>query len=230
MNRRTPNIGKRILIVGGAGYIGSEVNKRLHQHGYQTVILDNLSHGNVKCVPYGEFIKSDINHPLDLEHVFQQYFFDGVMHFAALTDVGESTVNPLAYYQNNVASTLNLLNCAVKYAVKAFVFSSSAAIFGIPQTPLIDENHPCQPINPYGQTKWMVEKILQDFDRAYGLKSCSFRYFNAAGADPEGEIGWYPRKENNLIPLLLKSLFDRSKRVTLFGSDYPTPDGSCIRD
>ncbi len=231
MNIR-PTKKKKILVVGGAGYIGSYVNKRLHQLGYETVIYDNLSRGNRKNVLYGTFVEGDLANSLSLTKLFESYSFDGIMHFAAFTDVGESVRNPAVYYQNNVLNTLNLLNAAIEYRIKAFVFSSSAAVYGMPraQTSLINEDHPCHPINPYGRTKLFVEEILKDFDAAYGLKSCCLRYFNAAGADPEGEIKWQERKENNLIPLLLKSLKNPTQKVTLFGKDYPTSDGSCIRD
>ncbi|MBA3603678.1 MAG: UDP-glucose 4-epimerase GalE [Parachlamydiaceae bacterium] len=229
MNRR-PVKNKTILIVGGAGYIGSHVNKLLYLHGYDTVVFDNLSHGDSRNVLYGSFFEGDLENASDLKNLFKAHSFDGVMHFAALTDVGESIRNPAVYYRNNVSNTLNLLDIAVENGVKFFVFSSSAAIFGMPIKDLIDEQHSRSPINPYGHSKLIVEAMLQDYDQAYGLKSCSLRYFNAAGADPECEIVWYDRKENNLIPLLLKSLKDPSKKVTLFGTDYPTVDGTCIRD
>lgn len=229
MNRTSAQNSKKILITGGAGYIGSHVNKRLYQHGYSTVVLDNLSRGHRSQVCYGEFIEGDIGSASDLSVLFKAHRFDGIMHFAALTDVGESVINPLIYYQNNLASTINLLNFAVKHGVKAFVFSSSAAIFGNPIAPSIDESHPCQPINPYGQTKLMTETILNQFDSAYGLKSCCLRYFNAAGGDPHGEIRLQPRSENNLIPRLLRGL-QHNRPVTLYGTDYPTNDGTCIRD
>jgi UDP-glucose 4-epimerase len=151
------------------------------------------------------------------------------MHFAAFIDVGESVREPAKYYENNVIKTLNLLNIMLKYQVKTLIFSSSAAIFGYPQANHIVESHACHPINPYGETKWMVEKILHDFDRAYGLKSCCFRYFNAAGGDPTGHIKNYQTQVTNLIPLALQSI--KCKRpLTIFGTDYPTLDGTCIRD
>jgi UDP-glucose 4-epimerase len=230
MNSVTKANVKTLLIIGGAGYIGSYVNKRLNQIGYETVVFDNLSRGHRSNVSCGSFIQGDLADPSTLESLFQQNSFAGILHFAAYTDVGESVTNPYMYYQNNVVNTLTLLHLAVKYGIKSFVFSSSAAIFGLPVKDLIDENHPCAPINPYGRTKWFIEMILQDFDRAYGLKSCCLRYFNAAGADPEGEIKWHPRKESNLIPLLLRSLQEPRQKVTLYGSDYPTHDGTCIRD
>lgn len=230
MDRRTEVKSKTLLVIGGAGYVGSYVNKRLSQAGYETVIYDNLSRGHRSNVVRGNFIQGDLADQPALEALFQQHTFAGILHFAAYTDVGESVTNPYIYYQNNVSNTLNLLHLAVNYGVKAFVFSSSAAIFGLPLSDRIDENHPCAPINPYGRTKWFIEMLLQDFDRAYGLKSCCLRYFNAAGADPEGEIKWHKRRETNLIPLLLRSLQEPKQKVTLFGSDYPTRDGTCIRD
>lgn len=230
MNRRTNNSAKTILIAGGAGYIGSHVNKKLHQMGYSTVVIDNLSRGHPLSACYGTFYQGDLGNSIDLEQVFQNHTFDGIMHFAAHLDVGESVINPYHYYQNNVCNTLNLLHFAVKYNVKNFVFSSSAAIFGLPQKESIDEMHPQKPINPYGHSKLMMETIFNDFDHAYGLKSCCLRYFNAAGADPEGQLRLYPRKESNLIPRLLQSLQDPAYTFTLYGTDYPTADGTCIRD
>lgn len=230
MNRRTQAKSKTLLVIGGAGYVGSYVNKRLQQEGYDTVVFDNLSRGHRSNVVCGSFVQGDLADLATLESLFRQHTFSGILHFAAYTDVGESVNNPYIYYQNNVVNTLNLLQLAVNYGVKTFVFSSSAAIFGVPLKDLIDEDHPCAPINPYGRTKWFIEMLLQDFDHAYGLKSCCLRYFNAAGADPEGEIKWHPRKETNLIPLLLRSLKEPKQKVTLFGSDYPTRDGTCIRD
>lgn len=221
---------KNILIVGGAGYIGSHVNKVLHDRGFNTVVFDNLSRGNKNAVIAGDFIEGDMANMTDLQKVFGNFSFDAVMHFAALTDVGESIHQPSMYYQNNVVNTLNLLNSMIQHKVKYFIFSSSAAIFGMPQSKTIKEDHPCNPINPYGQTKLMVEHILKDFDQAYGLKSCSLRYFNAAGGDPDGVIKYTKRKENNLIPLVLNSLKSDNGKVTIFGNDYPTNDGTCIRD
>lgn len=221
---------KTILVVGGAGFIGSHVNQMLYQTGYQTIVLDNLSQGNRQAVLNGIFIEGDIADTEKLHQLFNTYPIDAVMHFAALTDVGESVINPLKYYINNVSNTLNLLNVMLQHSVKIFIFSSTAAIFGIPQTPFIAEDHPCNPVNPYGTSKLMVENILQDCDYAYGLRSCSLRYFNAAGGDPHGKIKYYKRKESNLIPLVLRSLKDPTAAVTIYGTDYPTSDGTCIRD
>lgn len=221
---------KKILINGGAGYIGSYVNKLLASRGYSTVVLDDLSRGNKAAVVVGEFIKGDFGDKELLGRLFSSYDFQAVFHFAALTDVGESIFHPERYYQNNVIKTLNLLSAMAEYEVEYFIFSSSAAIFGAPRQEKISEEHPCHPINAYGHTKLIVEMILRDFERGHGIKSTSLRYFNAAGADPGGHIKWQVRKENNLIPLLLNALQDSKQKITLFGTDYPTPDGTCIRD
>ncbi len=219
-----------ILIVGGAGFIGSHVNKMLYQAGYQTIVLDNLSRGYRQAVQYGTFIEGDLADTAVLYQIFENYAIDAVMHFAAFIDIGESVKNPAKYYFNNVAHTLNLLTAMLRYEVKTFIFSSTAAIFGHPLHPLINESHPCCPINPYGETKWMVEKILRDFENAYGLKFCCLRYFNAAGGDPEGKIKNYQLHTHNLIPRILLSLKKPDGVVTINGTDYPTPDGTCIRD
>jgi UDP-glucose 4-epimerase len=219
-----------ILIVGGAGFIGSHVNKMLNKAGYKTVVLDNLSKGRREAVAYGTFIEGDLGNTQTLEALFKKHSVDAVMHFAAFIDVGESVANPLKYYENNVVNTLRLLEAMIKYNVKKFIFSSSAAIFGLPQILPLPEDHPSHPINPYGETKWMVEKILHDFDVAYGLKSCCLRYFNAAGGDPEGEILNYQTGGTNLIPIVLRSLKSDAGSVTIFGTDYPTEDGTCVRD
>lgn len=221
---------KKILIVGGAGFIGSHVNKMLNEAGYETIVFDNLSSGNARAVVRGTFVQGDMANANELDALFTLHHFDAVMHFAAMTDVGESVFHPGAYYENNVVCTLNLLKHMVKFDVKAFIFSSSAAVYGIPETPAIRESCVCQPINPYGRSKLMVEQILQDFERAYGLQYCALRYFNAAGGDPTGEIKNYKCRENNLIPLALKCLLDPKGHITLFGTDYDTPDGTCIRD
>lgn len=219
-----------ILVVGGAGYIGSHVNKMLEDDGYQTVVLDNLSLGSRQAVTCGTFVQGDIGNRQDLDNIFTRFSIDAVMHFAALTDVGESMANPAKYYLNNVVNTLNLLEAMRHHGVNTFIFSSSAAIYGNPQRDLIDETHPCHPINPYGQTKLIIENILADYDRAYGFKFSCLRYFNAAGGDPSGEIKNFKSKESNLIPLTLRSLLNPKGSITIFGTDYPTPDGTCIRD
>jgi UDP-glucose 4-epimerase len=218
-----------ILVIGGAGFIGSHVCNMLSQEGFRPIIFDNLSTGKIEAVEQHTFIQGDLANPQDLDHVFEAYPITAVMHFAAVISVGESTVDPLKYYTQNVAYTLNLLQAMRKHQVKTLIFSSSAAIFGNPIAIPVSENHPCMPINPYGQTKLMIEKILDDCDRAYGIKSTCLRYFNAAGGDPKGKIKNYQQNETNLIPIVLGGL-KHSKPVTIFGTDYPTPDGTCIRD
>lgn len=221
---------KCVLVVGGAGFIGSYVNKALHHANYTTIVLDNLSKGDRRAVLYGTFIEGDISDKSLLDQIFKSYSIDAVMHFAGLTDVGESMQQPIKYYQNNVAYTLNLLESMQNHGVNFFIFSSSAAIFGNPQENLIKENHPTLPINPYGQTKLMVEIILKDLEKSGNLKFCCLRYFNAAGGDPNGEIKNYRKKENNLIPIALRSLLEPKKQIIINGTDYPTFDGTCIRD
>lgn len=233
-NQQNPQ--KWVLVVGGAGFIGSHVNALLQRCGYQTVVLDNLSRGNPKAVQKGIFIQGDIQNSALLDEIFTTYPIDAVMHFAAFTEVGESVTEPIMYYKNNVMATLNLLESMHKHRVHTFIFSSSAAIFGMPQEKLVTETHPCQPISPYGQTKLMVEEILRDLDHAYALKSCCLRYFNAAGGDPRGEIKNYKTKEANLIPILLRKLRNieynpnANECISIFGTDYPTPDGTGVRD
>lgn len=218
-----------ILIVGGAGFIGSHLNKMLNNLGYTTVVFDNLSRGDRATLLSGTFIEGDMGNQQALEQLFQKHHFDVVFHFAALIDVGESIHTPAAYYLNNVSHTLNLLRMMITYGIKYFVFSSTAAVYGVPVCDCIPESHSTLPINPYGHTKLMVETILRDFDRAYGLKSYCLRYFNAAGGDPEGQIKYYQKKPNNLIPIVLRSILNHHP-VTIHGTDYPTPDGTCIRD
>ena len=223
-------MAKFILIVGGAGFIGSHVNKMLHRAGYETIVLDNLSCGHREAVRYGIFIEGDLADTALLNHIFESYSIEAVMHFAAFIDVGESVINPAKYYLNNVVHTLNLLTAMQRYEVKNFIFSSTAAIFGYPLEPLIKEDHPCKPINPYGETKWIIEKMVRDFEAAYGLKFCCLRYFNAAGGDPEVEIKNHQIQTSNLIPRILLSLKKSDSIVTIYGNDYSTPDGTCIRD
>jgi UDP-glucose 4-epimerase len=221
---------KTILVVGGAGYIGSHMVKMLIKSGYQVVTLDNLATGYRDAVSGGDFVFGDIADKLNLERLLSGYSIDGVMHFASFIQVGESVQHPSKYYQNNVAATLNLLDAMVAHHIPALIFSSSAAIFGEPAYTPIDEPHPKQPINPYGLSKWMIEQILGDYDQAYGLKSVCLRYFNAAGADPEGQLGERHEPETHLIPLVLQVASKRRQAITIFGQDYDTPDGTCIRD
>lgn len=218
-----------VLVTGGAGFIGSVVNQMLLEKGYETVIYDNLSTGNAHAVTGGVLIQGDLSDKEKLEDIFSHYPIQAVMHFAASTDVGESVENPINYYQNNFVCSLNLFDTMVKYKVKHLIFSSSAAVYGMPDLPKITEETACLPINPYGETKWMSEKVLRDYRIAYGLISTSLRYFNAAGADPTGKIRSFKKKENNLIPLVLNAIL-KNKPLTIYGTDYQTPDGTCIRD
>lgn len=219
-----------ILVVGGAGYIGSHMVKMLLGRGYGVTTLDNLSTGHRDAVLGGEFVLGDLADRALLDKLFSERRIDGVMHFASFIQVGESVQNPARYYENNVVNTLNLLDAMVAHDVKRFIFSSSAAVYGEPIRVPIDETHPKNPINPYGRSKWMVEQMLADYDRAYGLKSVSLRYFNAAGADPEGRLGERHEPETHLIPLVLQAASGRRESVQVFGRDYDTPDGTCIRD
>ena len=219
-----------ILVVGGAGYIGSHMVKQLAASGTEVITLDNLSCGYRDAVKYGEFVEGDLGDPAVLDHIFSNYSIDAVMHFAAYIEVGESVRDPGKYYHNNVVNTLILLDAMLQHDVEHFIFSSTAAIFGEPAYTPIDEKHRKEPINPYGRTKLIVEQMLQDYDAAYGLKSTCLRYFNAAGADPEGELGERHNPETHLIPLVLQAASGRREDIKVFGSDYPTEDGTCIRD
>lgn len=219
-----------ILIVGGAGYIGSHVNKLLNESGYETIILDNLSHGHKEAVQWGTFYKGDIKDIPTIEKIFEEYDISAVMHFSSFIEVGESVQDPMKYYQNNVVNTLNLLNTMLKYNVKKFIFSSTCATYGVPQKIPLTEDHPQNPINPYGWTKLMVERILKDYDTAYGLKSIILRYFNASGADESGLIGEDHTPESHLIPLILDAAIGKRDDIKIYGTDYDTHDGTCIRD
>jgi len=219
-----------ILVIGGAGYIGSHMVKQLSTSGTEVITLDNLSCGYRDAIKYGEFIEGDLGDPAVLDHVFSNYQIDAVMHFAAFIEVGESVRDPARYYQNNVLNTMMLLDAMIQHNIGNFIFSSTAAIFGEPEYTPIDEKHSKNPINPYGRTKLMVEQILQDYDSAYGLKSTCLRYFNAAGADPDGELGERHNPETHLIPLILQAASGRREDIKVFGDDYPTEDGTCVRD
>lgn len=220
----------RILVVGGAGYIGSHLLKHLKINGYATVTLDNLSNGHRDAVCSGRLIVGDMGDMALIDRLLSSERFDAVMHFASFIQVGESVRNPAAYYHNNFVLTKQLVDALLRHGIQHFIFSSTAAVYGIPSTDLLTENHPCQPINPYGRSKWMIEQLLRDYDVAFGLKSVSLRYFNAAGADPEGQLGERHDPETHLIPLALRAAAGMSDPLTVYGSDYPTPDGSCIRD
>lgn len=220
----------RILVVGGAGYIGSHMVKMLLDTGQSTVTLDNLVNGHRDAVLGGEFVFGDLSDAALLDGLFRSYTFDAVMHFASFIQVGESVKDPAKYYQNNVACTLNLLDAMVTHGVRKLIFSSTAAIFGDPCYTPIDEAHSRKPINPYGRSKLMVEQVLADYDLAYGLKSVCLRYFNAAGADPDGLLGERHNPETHLIPLVLQAASGRRESISVYGDNYATPDGSCIRD
>lgn len=221
---------KNILVVGGAGYIGSHMVKFLGQHGCRVTTLDSLVGGFRDAVLHGAFVQGDIADRSLLDSLFAAQRFDAVMHFASHIQVGESVAEPAKYYQNNLVNTLTLLDAMRAAGVGRFIFSSTAAIFGEPRSDRIDETHPMQPINPYGRTKLMVEQALADYDTAYGLKSVCLRYFNAAGADPEGQLGERHEPETHLIPLVLRAASGRRPHISVFGRDYDTPDGTCIRD
>jgi len=222
-----------ILVTGGAGYIGSHAVLALKAKGYDVVILDNLVYGHREIVENhlkAELIVGDTRDRALLDQLFQTRPISAVMHFAAYAYVGESVSNPAKYYHNNVVGTLTLLEAMQKAGINQFVFSSTCATYGIPTSVPISETHPQQPINPYGASKLMVEQILQDFDTAYQLKSVIFRYFNAAGADPQGRTGEDHQPETHLIPLILLTALGKRKAIKIFGTDYPTRDGTCIRD
>lgn len=221
---------KNILVIGGAGYIGSHMVRMLAKQGYNPVVFDNLSKGHREAVANYPFELGDLGDKARLTEVFKKYGIEAVMHFAAFAEVGESVKEPSKYYHNNVAKVLDLLDALVENDIKYFVFSSTAATFGEPVRPKIDESHPQNPINPYGNTKLMVEKILADFDTAYGLKATALRYFNASGADDSGEIGESHNPETHLIPIVLQAAAGKRASIKMFGTDYSTPDGTCVRD
>ena len=222
-----------ILVTGGAGYIGSHAVLALQRSGYDVIILDNLVYGHqdlVETVLKTELIIGDTNDRPLLDQLFSSRKIDAVMHFSAYAYVGESVTNPDKYYRNNVVGTLTLLEAMKEAGINKFVFSSTCATYGVPEIVPIPEEHPQNPINPYGATKLMVERILSDFDIAYDFKSVRFRYFNAAGADPEGLLGEDHNPETHLIPLILLAALGKRDSISIFGTDYPTPDGTCIRD
>ncbi|MHC0062387.1 UDP-glucose 4-epimerase GalE [Nostoc sp. UIC 10890] len=222
-----------ILVTGGAGYIGSHTVLALKQAGYNVVILDNLVYGHrelVEKVLEVELIVGDTGDRALLDDIFKTHDISAVMHFSAYAYVGESVTDPAKYYRNNVLGTFTLLEAMLAASVKKFVFSSTCATYGVPEFVPIPETHPQNPINPYGATKLMVERILSDFDVAYGFQSVRFRYFNAAGANPNGLLGEDHNPETHLIPLVLMTALGKRESISIFGTDYPTPDGTCIRD
>ena len=219
-----------VLVTGGAGYVGSHACKALARHGFMPVVYDNLSYGHADSVRWGPLERGDILDRARLDEVIGVHRPAAIMHFAAFIAVGESVADPGKYYRNNVAGALNLIEAARDHGIGAFVFSSTAAVYGIPDLVPIPENAPKRPINPYGHSKWMVETMLRDFGAAHGLKSTALRYFNAAGADPDGETGERHEPETHLIPLALDAVAGNGRPLTVFGEDYPTADGTCIRD
>lgn len=225
--------GATILVTGGAGYIGSHTVRALLAQGYQPIVLDNLSNGHraiaaeVLQVP---LIVGDTRDRALLDRLFAEHPIQAVIHFAASIEVGESVRDPGNFYANNVSGSLTLLQAMVAAGCQQLVFSSTCATYGLPQVIPIPEDHPQAPINPYGRSKWMVEQFLQDFQAAYGLRSVIFRYFNAAGADPQGDLGEAHDPETHLIPLVLEAAAGQRPSIQVYGTDYPTPDGTCIRD
>ncbi|RZB36594.1 MAG: UDP-glucose 4-epimerase [Desulfobacteraceae bacterium Eth-SRB2] len=221
---------EKILVVGGAGYIGSHMVKDLLDSGYAVITLDDLSTGHRELVTGGEFIEGGLGDRVLLERLFSTHKISAVMHFAAFSLVGESVEEPLKYYRNNMAATAELLDSMIRHNVTRFIFSSTAAVYGEPVEIPITENHPRNPTNPYGKSKIAVERMLKDCDFAYGLKYISLRYFNASGADESGKIGERHSNETHLIPLVLEVATGQRENIKIFGTSYPTPDGTCIRD
>lgn len=220
----------RVLVCGGAGYIGAHMVRRLLRDGHDVVVLDNLSTGHRAAVQDAELVEADLLDADAVVRAFDARRFDCVMHFSARSLVGESMLRPYDYYRANFTGTLNLLDAMHRADVGRFIFSSTAAVFGVPQSALIDESHPTVPINPYGASKLMVERMLEDAAAAYGLRSVCLRYFNAAGASPSGGIGESHAPETHLVPLAIGALLHEGRRLKVFGTDYDTADGTCIRD
>lgn len=219
-----------ILVTGGAGYIGSHTNKLLLREGYETVVLDNLVHGHRENVVGGVFVEGDVSDSDLLDRLFSECEIDAVIHFAAFAYVGESVADPAKYYKNNVANTISLLDAMVRHGVRKIIFSSTCATYGVPDRNPIVEEESQDPVNPYGASKWMIERIIKDYASAYGFSYCIFRYFNAAGADPDCEIGEWHVPETHIIPLILDVAMGRRDHLDVYGTDYDTRDGTCIRD
>lgn len=220
----------RVLVTGGAGYIGAHTCKVLAQAGHEPIVYDNLVHGHRHAVQWGPFAEGDIQDRARLDAVIAEHAPEAVIHFAAFAYVGESVTDPGKYYRNNVAGTLSLMEAIRDHGIAHLVFSSTCATYGVPESVPITEDAPQHPINPYGQSKLTVERMMADFGRAHGLGWIALRYFNASGADPDGETGEDHTPETHLIPLILDAAMGRRPAITVFGDDYDTPDGSCIRD
>ncbi len=222
---------KTVLVMGGAGYIGSHTVKHLLDNGYRVIVADNLVYGHLEAIDKrAAFIHADLLNSASLYAIFNRHEIHAVIHFAAFAYVGESVQDPQKYYLNNVVGTINLLNAMLANNVKNIVFSSTCATYGEPNYIPIDEKHPQSPINPYGKSKLMIEQIFADYEKAYELNHISLRYFNAAGCSAEGEIGESHTPETHLIPLVLKAIKGERDSIHVFGTDYDTPDGTCIRD
>ncbi len=219
-----------ILVAGGAGYIGSHASRELYAAGYTPLIVDNLSEGHPESVICGEFLEGDLKDKLFLDQLFKQHSIHGVMHFAGKCYVGESMSDPAIYYEENLSSALTLLKAMLKHGVNNFIFSSSCATYGNPISLPLRETHPQDPVNPYGETKYFIERILRHYDRAYGLRYCALRYFNAAGASLDARIGESHDPESHLIPRILGTVTGKYEKLQIFGDDYPTADGTCLRD
>ncbi len=220
----------KILVTGGAGYIGSHTAKWLAKHEKEFLVFDNLSRGHEWAVKWSHFVHEDLGNREAVVRTLRDNKIDAVIHFAAHSQVGESMVKPEIYFRNNVMNTMTLLEAMKETGVKYIIFSSTAAVYGNPETTPIDENHPKRPVNPYGESKLMMERTLHWYGEAHGLKWMALRYFNAAGADPDGEIGEDHTPESHLIPIVLEALLGRRDPVQIFGTDYPTPDGTAVRD
>src|SRR3989339_198752 len=221
---------KTILVTGGAGYIGSHCAKLLSKKRFRVVVYDSLVRGYRDAVKYGEFFQGDIGDRASLDALFTSYPIDAVMHFAAFIAVGESVEKPDLYLTNNYEKTLVLLDAMAAHGVGKFIFSSTSALYGDPQYVPIDENHPLNPVNPYSRSKAQVEQTLREREASQGLQSVVFRYFNAAGADSEGELGERHDPETHLAPLVIRAALGAGKPLSIFGTDYDTPDGTCVRD
>ncbi|MBO3758867.1 UDP-glucose 4-epimerase GalE [Ciceribacter sp. L1K22] len=221
---------KPVLVVGGAGYIGSHTCLHLSRKGFLPIVYDNLTNGHSEFVKWGPLEQGDIRDRARLDEVLAKHKPVAIMHFAALIEVGESVKEPVAFYENNVIGSLTLLSAAQAAGIKTFVFSSTCATYGLPQQVPMDETHPQAPINPYGRTKWIIEQALKDYDAYTGFRSAILRYFNAAGADFEGRIGEWHTPETHAIPLAIEAALGRRQGFKVFGTDYDTRDGTCVRD